>query len=120
MLLIAASGLGCTASTVGGLLGAGAGAVAYVRGELEARVERPYTAVVQATESAITDLQFVQEEVRKDALRANFDARNADDKAVNIRIEKMTQTITTVKIRIGVFGDQKQSRLVLEQIKANL
>lgn len=116
-LVAGLTGVGCVAAAVGGV---GAGAVAYVRGELESQVAHPYEAVVAATHKAIADLELVPGAIKKDGLRATVEARNADDKQISVRLERVAQRVTTVKIRIGVFGDQMQSQLILDQIRASL
>ena len=101
--------------------GAGAGAaVAYVRGDLDANLsanlERSSTAVNRAVET----LQFAKVSESKDALQAIFVARNAADKKIEIRLETGGDSLTKIKIRVGVFGDEALSVTILEKIKAAL
>jgi hypothetical protein len=117
--LLAACALqtGCVAVAAAG---AGAGAIAYVRGELSDTLEANLDRSVRASNAAITRLQFAKVSERKDALNAVIIARTAEDKKVEIRLIKIAEKSTEVKIRVEVFGDEMISRAVLEQIRANL
>ena len=116
LLGISLAGLtGCIAVAAG----AGAGAVAYVRGELEANLANDYNKVVQATRDAIKDLEFVKVSENKDALKALIIARTAMDKKIEINVTNMGGN-TKVTIRVGVFGDEQLSMSILDKIKANL
>jgi len=100
--------------------GAGAGAVAYVRGDLEANLDSDYQKVVDAAHSAVGDLEFARVSENKDALKAVLVSRTALDKKVEITITKSANRLTNIKIRIGVFGDEEMSRTILDRIKARL
>jgi hypothetical protein len=99
---------------------AGAGTVAYIRGELDATLGNKYDAVVQATNGAITQLQFVKVGDKKDALSAELTARTAEDKKVQITIKTVADNLTKVEIRVGFWGDETMSRTILDKIKSNL
>lgn len=107
---------GCVAAAVG----AGAGAVAYIRGDLEATFDASLNATVKASDRAINQLEFAKVSEKKDALSANLIARTAQDKKVEIDLIKVGDKVTTVKIRVGVFGDEAVSMAILEKIKQSL
>lgn len=101
--------------------GAGAGtAVAYVRGQLETQVQAGYERSGEATNAAIQQLGFVKISEKKDALITIIVARNAADKKIEIRLERLAKELTKVRIRVGLFGDEALSMAVLDKIKANL
>lgn len=107
---------GCVAAAVG----AGAGAVAYIRGDLEATLDSSLNATNKAAGHAISQLEFAKVSENKDALTANITARTAQDKKVEIIMTKVSDTVTKVKIRVGVFGDEAISMAILDKIKAAL
>lgn len=107
---------GCVVAAVG----AGAGAVAYIRGDLEATLESSLNAAAKATDRAIGQLEFAKVSDRKDALTANYVARTAQDKKIEIILTKVGDKVTKVRIRVGVFGDEAVSLAILEKIKAGL
>lgn len=99
---------------------AGAGTVAYVRGELEASLGNPYGNVVSASERAVDKLQFRKISTTGDALKTVIVARTAGDKRVEIQVTKLTDNLSKVRIRVGVFGDEAISMTVLEKIRDGL
>jgi hypothetical protein len=99
---------------------AGAGTVAYVRGELDASLSGSYDSVVKAANRALDDLQFKKINETKDAIKTVLVARTADDKKVRIEITKVSDTLTKVEIRVGVFGNENLSRTILDKIQKNL
>jgi hypothetical protein len=105
-----------------GLLAAGSGAsvVAYIEGTLEVNLGTDYSKVVTATQAAIKELEFNPISEKKDALRAQFVARTALDKKVEINLTKAGDRVTKVQIHIGFLGDQEMSMSVLDKIKRGL
>lgn len=99
---------------------AGAGAVAYVRGELSATLSNSFEAVDRASAAALQQLQLVKINDRKDAFVSIARARTADDKKVEIKLTKLSNDTTKVQIRVGVFGDEAKSLAILDKIKSNL
>lgn len=116
--------LGATLVTSGCLAvaaGAGAGAtVAYVRGDLDVTLNANIDRSLFAVNEAVRQLQFAKVSERKDALQAIVIARNVSDKKIEMRLDKLAQDATKLKIRVGTFGDEALTQAVLEKIKANL
>jgi hypothetical protein len=117
LLVVSLSALsGCILAAAG----AGAGAVAYVRGELEGNLDHPYDAVVEATRGAITDMEFARVSENKDAIKAVMVSRTAMDKKVEVTISNSGKSLTNIKIRVGIFGDEQLSMAIMDRIKARL
>lgn len=117
IILISTSG--CVAALlVGG--GAGAGTVAYLKGELKSTEEASIGQVWQAAQEAMKDLEFVVTSEEKDTLSAKLIAHGANDTKIEINLESVSAKLTNVRIRAGVFGDESLSRLALERIKKHL
>lgn len=100
--------------------GAGAGAVAWVRGDLEASLNARFDRTVNATNKAIEQLGFAKLSEQKDALLGTIVARNAADKKIEIKLNTVADNVTKVRIRVGVIGDEALSMTILEKIKSNL
>ncbi len=117
--IVLLSHCGCIAALlVGG--GAGAGTVAYLKGELKSTEEASIGSVWQAAHKAMKDLEFVITGEEKDDLSAKLIAHGSDDTKIEIALERVSAKVTTVKIRVGVFGNEALSRLTLERIKKYL
>lgn len=100
--------------------GAGAGAVAWVRGELRADLSANPEAAMDATEAAIGELKFFVTEQKRDALSAVYEMRNSQDEKITVLVEQMAEGVTRVRIRVGVFGNQALSQTILDRIKGHL
>jgi hypothetical protein len=93
------------------------GSTAYIRGELQATVEQRFEVVESAAKHAITELQFSNIEEKKDALVAIITARTAEDARINVKVERSTDKVTTIRIRAGMLGNEKLAHIILEKIK---
>jgi hypothetical protein len=107
---------GCLVAAVG----AGAGTVAYMRGDLEAVEAKDIDAVYAATKKAVEQLELDVSSDTKDALSAEIVARDAQDKKITIRLKSTTEDTTQISVRVGTFGSETKSRLIHDQIKKNL
>ena len=116
LLSIALSLSGCLAVAAG----AGAGVVAYVRGDLETTLPNDYSRVVEATRGAVKGLEFAEVSDHKDAFAAVIVVRTALEKKVEISIVNAGKNLTNMKIRVDLFGDEQLSLAILEKIKAEL
>ncbi|HWA26552.1 MAG TPA: DUF3568 family protein [Lacunisphaera sp.] len=108
---------GCVAVVAAG---AGAGAVAYVRGEMNTTVESDLGTVFASAQKTLADLEFAKINDHKSGVDALLVARTALDKRVEIKLTKVTDRLTKVQIRVGVMGDQDISLTILDKIKARL
>jgi len=107
---------GCVAAAIG----AGAGTVAYIRGDLELTESAELDAVYKAAVNATEELELNLTSKTKDALSATIVSRDAQDKKVTIKLKAITEDSTKISIRIGLFGDEIKSKLIYDKIKDNL
>ncbi len=110
---------GCTAMIFGGGAVAGAGMVAYAKGEIRVTEDVNLSRAWSATQSAVDDLALTVVERESDNLGARLVALDRDSKRVSVRLEKLPQ-YTEIRIRVGIFGDEKLSRSLLEGIRQRL
>ena len=108
---------GCWAVAAGA---AGVGTYAYTQGELNTTFESSLDRTWAATQAAVNDLQFEIGEQSKDALQAQMRVNQADGTPVRIRLNRQTDSLTEVRVRVGIFGDEGVSRAVLDKIRDNL
>lgn len=120
LLLVALASSGCVALLVGGAAAAGAGTVAYVRGELQSTLDAPFDRAWTATVRALGDLGMPVTAQEKDGLSGRITARAAGDRKVTVQLRKVSGTATEVRIRVGTWGDEAASRQILEQIQRRL
>jgi hypothetical protein len=109
---------GCIAAAAGAA--AGAGAVVYVKGMLEETVSYPTPVVYRATLAALQDLKVPVLEDKHDNLNTELKAKFADNTYLWIWIDSVSSTASTLKIRVGTFGEENRSRQVLDAIHRRL
>jgi hypothetical protein len=108
---------GCVVAAVG----AGAAAsVGYIRGDLEATLENDVEQVYEASLKALDQLKLAVVSKQQDALGAKIVSRNIEDKKIQINLKQNEGGVTKLTIRIGVFGNETQSRLIYDKIRDNL
>lgn len=100
--------------------GAGAGTVAYVRGELQTSYAAPLNKTWDASIEALKDLGITIYNTKKDNTEGDIEATKADGTKVKINLKPKGQDITEVKIRVGIFGDEEVSRTISNQIAKRL
>ena len=100
--------------------GAGAGTIAYIKGEFSAMEAKKLDTAYNATKKALTQLKLSITKDNKDATSATIVARDAEDKKITVRLTEAGDNITKISIRIGVFGDKTKSEQIYQQIKKNL
>ncbi|GMV27234.1 MAG: hypothetical protein AMXMBFR58_32650 [Phycisphaerae bacterium] len=72
-----------------------------------------------AAKQAITDLQFNMVNESKDALTGNLKAKTADDKTVNVKLIKKSDTITEIVVDAGLV-DRSLAQTVMDSIRRKL
>ncbi len=121
LLLLQAGVLqGCTVILIGGGAAVGATGVAYAKGELEQVHAAPYDTVWDATLSALRTLNIAVSQTQKDQISAKVDGARSDGTSVVVSILPVTKDTTSVRVRIGAFGDRPASEQIQGQIAVRL
>jgi hypothetical protein len=109
---------GCVAVAIGGAA-AGAGAVAYVQGSLEVTVTQKLDHVYKATKTTLDQMGVIMIESKLDALGGSFVFRDAADDKITVKMKRTPEDITSMSIRVGLFGDEAKSRSIYAKITKN-
>lgn len=98
------------------------GAGAFSNGELTAAWPVPMEELWISTRRVIDELQFPVKAVRtsEDAQTAIVFADDTQGRDVEIRVDAVTPVVSTIRIRVGFWGDEAVSRLVLSRIEQDL
>ena len=123
LLLACGAGLlftGCAAALLAGGVAAGAGAVFYVKGDLETTFDRSYDDVWEASLEGVQSLGLRAWKKEKGAEKGVIKTRRLDGKTVTIFVFPQTNQTSKLSIRIGAFGDEEGSREILKAIQAKL
>ena len=123
LLFIATGGTGCALFVAAGAGAAlGVGASEYIGGEMKqayaAPMEKTWNAVLEAGD----ELKMKTTEKSIDNLDKNrvVKGRTYEGKDFEIALEALGKDVTMVKVRIGVFGDEKSSKTIHDTIAKNL
>jgi hypothetical protein len=108
------------ASWVAAGAGAAVGTVAYVQGEHWQVHSGSFERVWSATTTTLKQLQIQVDKTIKDGLGGEIEAHRADRTAVRVKVEPSGESASTVKIRVGTFGDKADSELVQARIASLL
>ncbi len=123
LLFITAGGTGCAFFVAAGAGAAvGIGTAEYIGGELKqayaAPLEETWTAAIATTD----ELKMKTTEKSIDNLDKNrvIKGRTEDGKDFQVSLERLGKDVTMVKVRIGLFGDEKSSKAVHATIAKKL
>jgi len=123
LLFIATGGTGCgLCIAVGAGAAVGVGASEYIGGELKQAYAAPMEKTWNAVLGAGDELKMKTTEKSIDNLDKNrlVKGRTYEGKDFEISLEALGKDVTMVKVRIGVFGDEKISKTIHEAIAKNL
>ena len=110
---------GCIAAAMGGAA-AGMASFAYTTGDLETTLNEPLEDVWNAAVEANEELGFVIKARAKDKLGARVESTQAQGGDIKVLLEPVGARATKINIRVGTFGDERKSRLILRHIQENL
>ena len=114
-VLAACLSSGCTLLVLGGA-GAGAAGYAYVKGESEKSYPYPIAQSLPAVRAAVKEAGLPAISEAADDLGAKLESRTAQGDKVSITLQPKGPAVTNVRVRVGVFGDEDASRLILARI----
>ena len=116
LLLLGGALQGCPLILIGGGAAGGGAGVAYSKGELEQVHAAPYDRVWDATLSALRTLNITVSETQKDQISAKAIGAKSDGTSVVVSVLPVTKDTTSVRVRIGTFGDRPASEQIQGEI----
>jgi hypothetical protein len=93
------------------------GAVVYSHGSLVANESINMDDAWDACHGALKRLEFEEESGAKDALEATLVAKSATDRRITFNLRRITDKTTEVRIRVGMFGDERMAREIHEAFR---
>jgi Cdc6-like AAA superfamily ATPase len=100
-------------------VGAGAGAVMYTKGDLEVTSTKSFDEVYAVVEETCKELNFEIQKNEKKAFAGRITARS-DFGNVTFDVKSESTELTSLSIRVGVFGDRDASNLIYAKLKPKL
>jgi hypothetical protein len=114
--LLLTAPLGCASSGSA----AKPGEVGYHSGTLVSQENVGMDGAWDACLGAVKRLEFEEESSAKDALEATLVARSATDRRITFKLRRVSDKVTEVRIRVGLFGDERFAREVHETFRKAL
>jgi len=99
---------------------AGAGTVAYVKGELQTTYAAHLDRTWKATQDALQDLDFRILSTQKDETGGEIEAKKVGEEKVKMSLSVAGPGTTMAKIRVGILGDESLSRTISDKIASKL
>jgi len=106
----------CAPAWMGLGAGIGIGAYKYIEGNLERDYPLAYEKAWEITNEALANLRISITESIKEETWGKIEAVRRDGKVVIIKLEDKGQNVTSIGIRIGIFGDRVASEKIHEEI----
>ena len=100
--------------------GVGAGTYRFIRGQLEVAYPSEYQETWSATLAALESLEMRKKSANKDAFGGTIEAARADGTGIKIVVTPITSASTSVKIRVGFFGNRAMSEMIADEIGRKL
>ena len=123
LLFIAAGGTGCALFVVAGAGAAvGIGTAEYIGGELKqayaAPMEKTWNAAIATTDEL--KMKTTEKSIDNQDKNRVIKGRTEDGKDFQVALENLGKDVTMVKVRVGLFGDEKSSNTIHETISKKL
>lgn len=101
---------------IGGGATGGVAGTTYAKGELEQVHAAPYDTVWDATLQALRTMNVTVSETQKDRISARVVGTELDGTFVTVTVLPITRDTTSVRLRIGTFGDRSASERIQGEI----
>ncbi len=118
LLLLALAGVlqGCPMILMGVGATGGVAGTTYAKGELEQVHAAPYNTVWDATLHALRTMNVALSEMQKDQISAKAVGAESDGTSVTVTVLPVTRDTTSVRVRVGTFGDRPASERIQGEI----
>jgi hypothetical protein len=120
VVLNALCSCGCWFAVAAVGAGVGAGTYRFIRGQLEVAYPSEYQETWSATLAALESLEMRKKSANKDAFGGTIEAARADGTGIKIVVTPITSASTSVKIRVGFFGNRAMSEMIADEIGRKL
>lgn len=109
----------CQALWIGAECGAVVGAAAYKGGEVRYEGELSLSEAWDATQRAFSDLGYAvtSEERHVSDAPCQLTAEKEGSKKIRVTLKRQSDAVTEIRVRVGTFGDESLSRLIIKQIE---
>ena len=109
---------GCAAVLLGVGAGMGIGAYKWVEGRLVREYPLSYARAWDATNTALANLRISISNSIDEGTKGNIEAVRRDGAKVSIKLKYRGQGVTSIAVRVGMFGDRLEAEKIHNAIAA--
>ena len=113
------SACGSEVLVIGGIVGSGAGTYYFINGELATDYSAPIDKVWSACEKTIADMRGKEVEPNREIGTGTIKAV-INDESVKFSVNYKSKDMTTVGIRVGIFGNKLSAQLLHDKVSENI
>ncbi len=103
-----------------GLSAAQAGVSEFSKGRLRTAWDAPIHVMLDAVRDSLESLGFEPQVVSTTGEEWHVEAEQLDGTGIDVYLTTITERVTLVSIRVGVFGDQPLSKLIADRIDTHI
>jgi len=107
---------GCAAVLLGVGAGVGIGAYRYVEGNLSREYPVPYTKAWDAANTTLANLKIGITNSFNSGVKGTIEAVQKDGAKVVLNLRDKGQKVTSISVRVGIFGDRKAAERIHDAI----
>jgi hypothetical protein len=104
---------------IGGIVGSGAGTYYFINGELVTDYSVPIDKVWSACEKTIADMRGKEVEPKREIGTGTIKTV-INDENVKFSVNYKSKDVTTVGIRVGIFGNKLSAQLLHDKVSENI
>ena len=119
-VLICLMSAGCAAVVFLGGAAAGVAGYKYYEGALEVVYESPFMETWDATLRALDRMDIEITDKKHDLTAGKINAMGSDLKEITLSFKYISTEETKVSIRVGIFGDERASDAIKEEIRREI
>lgn len=110
---------GCAYAVIGAVgAGLGVGTYKYIEGSVEKDYPVAYNTAWDTTNTGLANLYMSVSNSVNEGTKGKIEAVRKDGVKVTIKLDDKGQSVTTINIRVGFFGNRKDAERIHEEISA--
>jgi hypothetical protein len=91
--------------------------ISFQKGELVSKIRQELSKIAEASKAVAQESQFIIKADRADTFSAVLKCEDAQQRKIEIVLEKETEKLTRIRIRVGLLGDAELSTKLFEEIR---
>lgn len=119
LALFLISACGAEVLVLGGIVGSGAGTYYYINGELVTDYSAPFDKAWSACEKTVADMRGKDVQPKREIGKGTIHTVITEEN-VKITVTYKSKDLTTIGIRVGLFGNKMSEQLLHDKVYENI